>query len=56
MSSIKEERDDMYGAIRYIKFSGDYDNFDDWKEKTKAIDRHTDILKYLTKYWEIINK
>ena len=26
----------MYGAIRYIKFSGNYDNFYDWKEDTKA--------------------
>ena len=27
MSGIKDERDDMTGVIRYIKFSGDYDNF-----------------------------
>ena len=36
-----------------IKFSGDYDKFDEWKEKTKAISRHKGILKYRTKEWEI---
>ena len=49
MSRIKEERDDMAGAIRYIKFSGDYDNFEERRENTKAIARHKGILKYLTK-------
>ena len=43
----------MAGAIRYIKFSGYYDKFGEWKEKTKAITRHNGILKYLTKEWEI---
>ena len=37
MSSIKEERDETAGAIRYIKFSGDYDKFDERKEKTKKL-------------------
>ena len=31
ISSIKEERYDMAGAIRYINFSGDYENFGEWK-------------------------
>ena len=39
----------MAGAIRYINFSGDYENFDYWKENTKSITRHKGILKYLTK-------
>ena len=34
-SIIKEERCDMVVAIRYIKFSGDYDKFYEWKEKKK---------------------
>ena len=50
---MKEERYEMAGSIRYIKFSEDYDKFDDWKEKTKAIARHKGILKYLTKEWDI---
>ena len=41
----------MAGAIRYIKFSGDYGMFYAWKNKTKAIARHKGILKYLTKEW-----
>ena len=53
ISSLKEEREGMSGAIRYIKFSGDYDKFDQCKEKTKAIDRHKGILKYLTKEVDI---
>ena len=53
ISSIKEERDEMAGNIRYIKFSGDYYKFDEWKEKTKAIARHKGILKYLTNKWDI---
>ena len=39
----------MAGAIIYIKFSGDCDNFDGGKEKTKEISRHKGILKYLIK-------
>ena len=49
MPSIKYERYDMSEAIRDIKFSGDYDKFDEWKEKTKEIARHKGILKYVTK-------
>ena len=49
MSIIKEEQDDMSGAIRYIKFIGDYEKFDEWKEKTKEISRHKEILEYLIK-------
>ena len=56
MSSIKEERYEMAGDIRYIKFSGDYENFDEWKENTKAISRHKGILKYLTKKWDILKE
>ena len=37
MSSIKEERYEMYGAIRYIKFIGDDEKIDECKEKTKVI-------------------
>ena len=48
MSSITEERDYMERAIVYIKFSGYYENFDERREKTKAISRHKVILKYLT--------
>ena len=43
----------MDGAIRYIKFSGEYEKFDYWKENTKAISVHKCILKYLTKQVEI---
>ena len=43
----------MAESIRYIKFSGDYKNFDEWKEKTKAITRHKSSLKYPTKEVEI---
>ena len=39
----------MAGAIRYIKFSGDYEKFDEGKEKNKAITRHKGTIKYLTK-------
>ena len=52
-SSTKDEIDNMTGSIRYIKFSGDYDKFDEWKENTKAIFRHKGILKYMTKEVEI---
>ena len=34
-------------------FSGDYDKFDEWKEKTKEIARHRGILKYLEEEVEI---
>ena len=43
----------MSGAIRYIKFSEDYDKFYDWKDKTKAIAGHNRMLKYLTKKRDI---
>ena len=33
MSSIKEERDYMAGVIKYIKLSGDYNNFQEFKKK-----------------------
>ena len=49
MSSIKDERYDISGAISYTKFSGDYENYDECKQKTKEIPRHKGILKYLTK-------
>ena len=49
MSIIKEEKYEMEGAIRYIKFIGNYEKFDEWKEKTKAISRHKEILEYLIK-------
>ena len=42
----------MAGSIRYTNFIGDYDSFDKWKYKNKAIARHKGILKYLTKEWE----
>ena len=41
----------MSGAIRYIKFSGDYEKFYYWKENNKSIARHKGIPKYLTKQW-----
>ena len=53
MSRIKQERGEMDESTRYTKFSGEYENFDYWKEKTKAIARHKTILKYLTKEWDI---
>ena len=37
----------MAGESIYIKFSGDYKKFDEWKEKNKAISRHKGIMKYL---------
>ena len=46
----------MVGDTRYIKFSGDYENFDEWKEKSKEISRHKGILKYLTKEVEILTE
>ena len=39
----------MEGGIGYIKFSGDYYKFDEWKYNTKAIARHAVIIKYLKK-------
>ena len=53
MSNIKEERDDMPGDIRYIKFSGDYDKFDECKESTNSISIHKGILKNITKKWGV---
>ena len=53
MPGIKDERDDMAEAIRYINFSGDYYKFDECKEKTKAMSRNKGILKYLTIKLEI---
>ena len=49
MSRINDERDDVDGSIRYIKFSGDYDKFYYWKENTMAVARHKGILKYVIK-------
>ena len=46
MSSTREKRYEMDIAIRYIKFSGDYDKFDEWKGKTKVIATNKGILKY----------
>ena len=43
----------MAGATRYLKFIGDYDNFDGWKENTKEISGHKGIFKYIKKEWEI---
>ena len=51
MSSIKEDGYYMDGSIRYIKFSRDYDKFDEWKDKTKEITRHKGILNYIPKEW-----
>ena len=31
MLITKYEKDDLAEAIIYIKFSGDYDKFDEWK-------------------------
>ena len=39
ISRIKDQRYDMEGTIKYIKFSGDKENFDEWKENTKEISR-----------------
>ena len=40
MTSItKDERYEITGYIRYIKFSGDYNKFDSWKEEKKSIFR-----------------
>ena len=37
ISSSKDEREETDGAIRYIKFSGDYDKFDELRENKKSI-------------------
>ena len=41
----------MAGAIRYIKFSGDYEKVCEWKEEKKSIAGYKGILKYLIKEW-----
>ena len=43
----------MAGTIRYIKFSGYYHKFDEWKDNIKKFARHKVILKYLTNKWDI---
>ena len=43
----------MAGFKSYINFIGDYDKFDECKEKTRAIARHNGILKYLIKEVDI---
>ena len=43
----------MAGSIRSIKFIRYYEKFDKWKQKTKAIVRHKETLKYLAIKWEI---
>ena len=43
----------MAGSIRSIKFIGGYEKFDVWKEKTREISEHKDILKHKTKEWDI---
>ena len=53
MPRIKEERDDVAGAMRWIKFSGNYDKFDERKEKANEISKHKVILNYITKKWNI---
>ena len=53
MSSIKDEIYEVDGAIRYIKFSGDYEKFYQWKENKKSITRHKGILKCMIKQVEI---
>ena len=39
----------MIGFIIYIRFSGDYYKFDEWKYKTKDTVRYNRIIKFLTK-------
>ena len=39
----------MKSSIISMKFSGDYEKFDEWKEKTKDVARIKGILKYLKK-------
>ena len=39
----------MAGATRYIKSSGDHEEFYDCTDSTKEISRHKGILKYLIK-------
>ena len=37
MSGNKEEIDEMAGFVRRINFSGDYEKFDEWKEKPRQL-------------------
>ena len=53
ISRIKDQRYDMEDTIKCIKFSGDKEIFDEWKENNKEISRQKEILKYLTKKWDI---
>ena len=53
ISRIKDQRYDMEDTIKFIKFSGDKEIFDEWKENNKEISRQKEILKYLTKKWDI---
>ena len=53
MLIIKIEIYEIEGAITYIKFSGDYENFDELKNNTKEIVRHKGTIKYLTNKCEI---
>ena len=55
-SRPKEEREDMAEAIKYIKSSGKYEKFYEWKKKTKSIFKHKGILKYLTKEVETLTE
>ena len=48
-SSTKDEKEEMAGAIRYIKFSRDCGKFDECNSKTKEISIHKGIIKNLTK-------
>ena len=43
------------GDIRYMKFSGYSDNFDECKDKNKSLEEQKRILNCLTKKWEITN-
>ena len=43
----------MAVAIRYIKYSGDYENVFEWGKKIKEIARHKGTLKYLKKKVDI---
>ena len=47
----QRKRDKMEGSIRYIKISGDYDNFYQRKDKTRAIASHKVTLNYLREKW-----
>ena len=41
----------MAGAIRYIKFSGDYDTFDEWKERKRRQNEKQERLNEVTSRW-----